>query len=451
MKIEENKSIEEKISIIMPVYNAATYLPEAIDCVLNQTLKEFELICINDCSTDESLEILNSYKERDDRISIYTNENRCGAAFSRNIGINIASGQYVIFLDSDDVFDFEMLELLYNKCKQFELDILFFDYVHVSSSHIYDKKILNHSSTYESKFCDFPFCAKDLFAYEYEFFPKATCSRIYKHSFITENGLEFQNIQSSNDVYFSAMSFLLANKVMVLNVGRPLLYARDYESVNRISSNRNPMCAYEAIQQIKKDITYRNLWDELKDYFYAMAFNICLATVRRFKDEDKGRIFYDHICRNFENDFINVSELNTYYINILDKINNEKFDSYWYNSELIIKWCLYLNSQIIESIIEDYRTEDYDIVIWGTGNNGYILLEFLKNKGISIDYVVDKSELKCGNELLGYIINSPNNIPKNERLLIITTPDNSYDFVNKEFEYEGVKKVLDLKGIYGIF
>ena len=89
-----------KISVIIPVYNKEEYLEECLESTLNQTLRDIEVICINDGSKDNSLEILKTYEEKDARIKVF-NQNNSGAANSRNNGIKIANGEFVFFLDAD--------------------------------------------------------------------------------------------------------------------------------------------------------------------------------------------------------------------------------------------------------------------------------------------------------------------------------------------------------------
>lgn len=98
------KNIEKKVSVIMPAYNAEKYIEESILSVLNQTYKNFELIIINDCSTDSTLEIIHKYKLIDNRILVINNNENLGVVNSRNKAIYLASGSYLAFLDSDDIW-----------------------------------------------------------------------------------------------------------------------------------------------------------------------------------------------------------------------------------------------------------------------------------------------------------------------------------------------------------
>ena len=122
--IEGTEKEKDKIivSVVMPIYNAAEYLSDAIDSVLRQTLKEIELICIDDGSTDGSFEVIKAKQADDRRIRIVT-ENNAGPSVARNKGLVRARGEYVIFLDADDFFEPTLLERLYNLAVRKKLDI----------------------------------------------------------------------------------------------------------------------------------------------------------------------------------------------------------------------------------------------------------------------------------------------------------------------------------------
>lgn len=111
-----------KVSVIIPVYNTEKFLRKCLDSVCNQTLQDIEIICINDCSTDGALEILREYARKDKRIKLIELLENCGAAKARNIGIDIAEGEYLGFVDSDDFIDLKFYEKLYKKAKEVDAD-----------------------------------------------------------------------------------------------------------------------------------------------------------------------------------------------------------------------------------------------------------------------------------------------------------------------------------------
>ena len=111
-----------KVSVIIAVYNAEKYLVQCLDSVLNQTLKEIEIILVNDGSTDNSMQILEKYQKKDARVRVINQENQ-GAAAARNAGMKLAVGEYLSFLDADDFFSPEMLEEMYAGCVEQDADI----------------------------------------------------------------------------------------------------------------------------------------------------------------------------------------------------------------------------------------------------------------------------------------------------------------------------------------
>ena len=114
------------VSVIIPVYNVEKYIEETLISVLSQTLSEIEIICINDGSKDRSGEIIRKYAKKDKRVIFLEQENQ-GQSVARNKGIELAKGEYLYFLDSDDLIETNALEILYNKSKKENLDLLLFD------------------------------------------------------------------------------------------------------------------------------------------------------------------------------------------------------------------------------------------------------------------------------------------------------------------------------------
>ncbi len=111
-----------KVSVVIPVYNVEKYLKQCLDSVVNQTLKDIEIICIDDGSTDNSGKICDEYALKDNRIKVVHKENG-GLSDARNTGINIATGEYITFIDSDDTVEKDMIEYLYNILKKFACEM----------------------------------------------------------------------------------------------------------------------------------------------------------------------------------------------------------------------------------------------------------------------------------------------------------------------------------------
>jgi glycosyltransferase involved in cell wall biosynthesis len=196
-----------KISIIIPVYNVEKYLPKCLDSVINQTLEDIEIICINDCSTDGSLTILKEFASKDKRIKIIDFEVNKGVGFARNTGIDKASGEYISFLDPDDWWEPAFAAKTYNKITENDADIVQFAHNRYTDKKIqYDivNKIQNviNGINYNEYFCDFVNLVWD---------------KIYKTSFIKNNDIKFPlNIHPTEDVLFVLECFSYKPKVVFL-------------------------------------------------------------------------------------------------------------------------------------------------------------------------------------------------------------------------------------------
>jgi len=128
------------ISIILPIYNVENYLPKCLDSLVNQTMRDIEIICVNDGSTDGSLSVLNDYASRDKRIVVINQENS-GVSVARNNALAHVKGEYYMFVDSDDWLDLETCEVVYNQITTNNADCLMFTYTKEFRNH----SIVNHT------------------------------------------------------------------------------------------------------------------------------------------------------------------------------------------------------------------------------------------------------------------------------------------------------------------
>lgn len=117
-----------KVSIIVPIYNVEKYLGKCLETLVNQTLKEIEIICIIDASPDQSVEICKKWQQKDGRIRLIDKKVNEGLGLTRNAGLDVATGKYVAFIDSDDYVDTQMFEKLYEYAEFHNLDVCFCDY-----------------------------------------------------------------------------------------------------------------------------------------------------------------------------------------------------------------------------------------------------------------------------------------------------------------------------------
>ena len=151
MKIERGKKMTAcKVSIIVPVYNTSKYLSRCIDSLLSQTLKEIEIIVVNDGSTDDSLQILRKYQALNpNKIYVYNTENE-GVSHARNYGVTKSSGQYLWFVDSDDCVEPNACEVLFEKANKDNNDLVLFSRYDVNGET--GEKIGNRTFHYNQNF-----------------------------------------------------------------------------------------------------------------------------------------------------------------------------------------------------------------------------------------------------------------------------------------------------------
>lgn len=191
------------ISIIVPIYNAEKYLNKCIESLINQTKKELEFILINDGSTDNSEEIIKSYKDK--RIKYFKNENQ-GIGKTRNLGIEKATGKYIMFVDSDDYIDKNMAKLMFDKAFSNSLDMVVCDYYKVINNENIEEKLPSFKPTTLKNSPDL-LCGINL----------SPWNKIYKTSLIKDNNIKFVENLKYEDAPFVIEALDKANKVGKVN------------------------------------------------------------------------------------------------------------------------------------------------------------------------------------------------------------------------------------------
>lgn len=199
-----------KLSIIIPVYNVDKYLAECLDSVITQTLKEIEIICVDDCSPDNSLIILNHYAKIDSRIKIVQHEKNQGLGAARNTGVKAATGEYIWFIDSDDLITKEACQLLYETAKENDVDILGFCAVNfVYENNNYSKLFTdNYYTDWPKNEVIKPSENQDIIK---KHFPVSACCYISKKEFISQ--FSFRSGVYFEDTDFTPIAFFNAEKL----------------------------------------------------------------------------------------------------------------------------------------------------------------------------------------------------------------------------------------------
>lgn len=254
-KLQLNHEECPKVSVIMPVYNAEQYLDRSISCLLSQTCKDIEIICIDDKSSDNSVQILQKFQKQDKRIKIIQRAKNGGAAAARNSGLKVATGEFIGFVDSDDYVDIDFFEKLYNKAIDTNADIV----------------IGNTCTTHDNKLSDN--LLNDIsnisrFKFSYNWW-----SAIYNRKIIQKYKIVFpEQYPVGEDIVFLKTFLIYVNKYACVydsfyhydNRPDSLSYAIGYDSESKIKSYIN---SYKDIFAI-----YNNNIDKLSEFDYFIAF-----------------------------------------------------------------------------------------------------------------------------------------------------------------------------------
>ena len=275
------------VSVIVPVYNVEPYLPQCLDSIVNQTLKNIEIICVNDSSTDNSLNILNHYAEKDPRIKVVTQPNG-GAGAARNRGLSLAAGKYLSFLDSDDFFEPDMLELAYNKAVCDKADFVVFQ----SDQYYTDRKeFVSVPWTLREKEIPpyTPFNHRQMTDNIFKVFVGWAWDKLYDREFVEKNHLRFQEQRTSNDMLFVFSGVAVAKRISVV---KKVLAHQRRDAKDSLSKTRENSwhCFYDALSALRDRLKSEGLYDELEKDYINYALHFSLWNIRTLAEPTRSRL-----------------------------------------------------------------------------------------------------------------------------------------------------------------
>lgn len=255
--------MKAKVSVIIPIYNVEKFLPRCIDSVRNQTLKDIEIILVDDESPDNCPQMCDEYKKKDERIKVIHKKNG-GLGYARNSGMNVATGKYIAFVDSDDYIDLDMYEIMYNAAEENDADFVWVDNYKESL----DGQILNphtkqpmHDGYYERQEL------REAILYpQFGMLPQdggdkyvscSACRNLYKTEIIRKYDLKFESERkySSEDIVFNLDYMIYAERAYVINK----------KFYHYITNNNSLTQSYKANRFEKEIILYKELERRLRE------------------------------------------------------------------------------------------------------------------------------------------------------------------------------------------
>lgn len=385
-----------KVSVIIPVYNVERYLARCLDSVINQTFTNIEIICIDDASTDGSLHILDEYAEKECRLKILRNIKNLGLGRVRNIGINMARGEYILFVDSDDWIAPLTLENLYDICHDNAIDIGYFDFacvyenatVEKSVSKLDGKRKGSYDDIYNGiYFFDMTFKQKD------DIIGLSVCA-LYRTKYLRENKIYFTQDFIHEDLFFSFKAVALAKRVRHFPVVCYFYYRNQYSITGKQPSTKNFLGVFVAYAYLVEFVIQQNF-----DTRYLACIDSYVNGVYRTMDK------YFLLVKNIDELAI---------IQTLPCSYQLLFKTYMQS-----KGHYYL-SNIFSEAIENIRRYSY-IIVYGAGRVGYDTVNVLQQYGISKILLVETANTSCSKQIRGVKVQNiyDLNCPKDESIVLL--------------------------------
>lgn len=341
-----------KVSVIVPVHNAEKYLEQCLNSILGQTLKDIEVICVNDKSTDGSAAILDSYAANEPRLRVLQSPG-LGAGGARNIGLESAQGKYLSFLDADDFFEPDMLESAVAKAEEDQSDIV------VYGSWLYDtmrqanrqaKWMLNTECLPEGR----PFAPSEIADCLFNVFGNYTWNKLFRTSLVREKGVLFQEISRTNDLFFTCTALTQADLISVID--KIFVHYRIATQTSLQSTNdRDPLSFLKAFDALHVFLEFNDLLPQYEESFDNHLVDAVCANIASVHTLDSVRLIRGAAIGSVESKYGILSQkrglihnqtqleeyesllsddMTTFLFKQTKSLRSQLEDSYWYTD-----WC----------------------------------------------------------------------------------------------------------------
>jgi glycosyltransferase involved in cell wall biosynthesis len=317
-----------KISVIIPVYNVEKFVGKCIDSVLKQTYNNFEIIAINDGSTDGSLEILNQYVEKDSRIKIINQENQ-GLSGARNSGIRASKGQYLIFLDSDDTIEEALLQDVSSLALINQLDIVVYGYTKLTeggtivSKTVFNDQILDKNS------------ARRLMI-ALKISPMA-CNKFYNRKLFSETGVEYPRGMLHEDIGTTYKLIWSAQRIGQLSKSYYNWFIRG-DSITGSLTKKHISDVFLQFGQIQNFLDDLDEFENYKSEYLRGFFQMQNVLIERTMASEEGQELYIFLTR-LQNQFGINSEENLSILKAYDKSLHKRLISNSQSAKDLFKEC----------------------------------------------------------------------------------------------------------------
>lgn len=318
MNIAENTGTD--VSVIIPTYNVEKYIGECIESLQKQTWKNFEIICVDDGSTDRTVELIREYGKSDERVKVLAMEHCGRAGVMRNRGIQEAKGEYCLFLDGDDFFEPEMLEHSLEKAREDDADICMFDArMYYEATKTYKKSNVILKQEYMPE--HIPFEGRT-FPYIFNIGTGCPWTKLIRKSLIDDNHVEFMALPRFNDVYFVFLTLALAKRITILP--EVLVNYRQIPTSLQANNTKTPWDWYESLKVLRDKLIELEIYKDVELSFRNLAFGVSIYNLCSLKS---GQAFCQ-VYERMKNEFFNEFDLADFTKEECYSYNDKKYEIY---------------------------------------------------------------------------------------------------------------------------
>ena len=289
--VKNNIDYKPKISVIIPIYNNELFLQDFLETVVNQTLKEIEIICIDNGSIDNSLDLLVKFSQEDRRITIIKQKNQ-NFGVALNTGLSIAKGEYLSFLDSNYLFELNMLEEMYKKVMVQHSDIVIYQFKPIDLENWnFEGKKINYNFGIDLVPNKETFSVIDIPNNIFQISHSWVWDKLFKTDFIKSNNIKFPNIITTYDIQFTYISLCLANKIAIIRK-KLVIKRHQNKKLLFLMKRDDPSSVLLSFDKIKFILERKGLFKFVEKSFFKWIFSFCIFKLKTIDKKSKEYFYY---------------------------------------------------------------------------------------------------------------------------------------------------------------
>lgn len=432
-----------KVSIIIPVYNAGEYIEECLNSVFEQTFKEIEILCLDDCSSDDSAKKIRQMAECDSRLALICNEKNLGAGGTRNRGIMLAEGKYFFFLDADDFLAADAIEKLYRCAEEQRLQLCFCSHVTYSEKDGTIGKSSQTADFFLQKYQNKVFSWNDVQRFLYQNIFCVPWNRLYRTDFVKNSSIRFPGLSNSEDFFFGEAIVAIADRMGIADADKPLVYYRVGRE-GQVSSTvgQNPYCMLESVKLLYRFLKETHKWEGVARSYHTIVLDVLRFPLKNVEHQEQM------IKQITAQEFPRMG---------MSGLRQDDFTGLGYYKEyreFLDGKLSYLDKYMI-SVTEDRkklneikqflkRHRGQKTALWGMGNKGQALLRELGDDGGGFDFCIDADPVKASQQVKERKIYKYGDVTQQLDYIAITNARYFEEIYFQCKEKEALCKVIDL-------